>query len=114
MNKTMQSIMKPLDPTTVRVNSEDTKRAQEAVIMTILTKNPYSMTSRDIAMVIKPNLSTFPGYNERFGRETSEFGKAVLMASKVCRRLEGKGEIISTLYRGRRLYSTPVQEGGEN
>ena len=112
MNKTMQSMMKPIDPSTLRANSEDTKRAQEAVVMTILRESPYSMKASKIASKI--DLPSFPGYNPYYRTYLTPAQRGTRMVSCICRRLESKGEIISTLYQGYRLYSIPVQNGGED
>lgn len=114
MNKTMQNMMKPVNPATVRANSEDTKRQQETIILAILRESPYSMSSREIGEAI-PSLINFPGYDPNRYRWLDKDVAATRLASRICRRLETKGDIVSTLYQGHRLYSTPVVvEGGEN
>lgn len=109
MNKTMQNMMKPLNPATISANSEDTKRQQESIILGIMQNSPYSMTASDIGEGII--LNTFPGYDpDRTYRWMRPDQRATRMASRVCKRLETKGEIVSTLYQGRRLYSIPTVE----
>lgn len=112
MNKTMQNVMKPVNPNTISATSADTKAAQEAVVMDILNKCPYSMTSRDVGDNIQ--LPTFPGFYPDWLRWMPMQARSTRMASIVLRRLERKGALVSTLYQGYRLYSIPVVNGGEN
>ncbi len=108
MNKTMQSIMKPIDPNLIHANDAATKLEQEEIVLNILSRSSYSMRTRDIVNDFG-DMTRFPGYcRDRDGWSPRAYKNRLV--SSVCRRLEGKGKIVSTLFQGARLYSIPTHD----
>lgn len=106
MNKMINTMMKPINPDYEKNNNRFA--ALEEMTLSILEKSNYSMTAAEIGKVLGEK--TAPGYNpgEYRTREESLKTYNICFASRILRRLESKGEIISTLYRGKRLYSILV------
>ena len=94
----VRAMMKPLP---VSESKADLRRQQEDHVFGYLSQAGLSVCAADVA----DNCPNIPGHTYRGGGPSTRF------VSHILRRLEAKGRIISTLYSGRRYYSTFV--GGE-
>lgn len=105
MNKTMQSMMKPIP---VDDNSRAViRQAQEDRVLSYLQQVNRSVSCKDVQMECHgiPEVESTSGYYGQLYRRT---------CSKILQRLEKKGHVVSVLYGSYRYYSIPVQNGGEN
>ena len=105
MNKTMQSMMKPIP---VEQNNKGALRlAQEEHVLAWLRTIDHSVNCRDVYA----DCHDIPGVNGgRWGGGYYEH----CQCSSILKRLEKKGHVVSVLYGQYRYYSIPVENGGEN
>lgn len=105
MNDILKKMMKPMPIFSTDTNLKD---SQEDTILNYLANFPYSVSVADATH----DVLVFPGCVKPDGANMISVMKLKRKAiTATFRRLERKGKIISTLYRGKRYYSIPIVGG---
>jgi len=108
----VHAMMKPMPEYLVENNHAIIRAAQEQEVYKMLAGYDHSMTVADIVNTYP--MQKFPGWNENCHRWDGGAGMySRRLISNTCKRLEEKGEIISTLLCGRRIYSLIIKNEGD-